>query len=82
MKTFSLGQQYLAEFYGCNAESICTKEQLRTTMLEAAQIARATIVADVFHEFNPHGLSGVVVIAESHLAVHSWPEYACASVDL
>lgn len=51
-------------------------------MIQAAKIARATIVADVFHEFNPHGLSGAVVIAESHIAIHSWPEHQCASVDI
>lgn len=51
-------------------------------MIESARIAMATIVADVFHEFNPHGISGVVVIAESHIAVHSWPEHCCASVDI
>jgi S-adenosylmethionine decarboxylase len=51
-------------------------------MIEAAKCAKATIVADVFHEFNPHGISGVVVIAESHIAIHSWPEFSCASVDI
>jgi S-adenosylmethionine decarboxylase len=51
-------------------------------MVEAARRANATIVTDVFHNFNPHGISGVVVIAESHVAIHSWPEHLCASVDI
>ena len=51
-------------------------------MVEAAKRAQATIVDVVFHEFNPFGISGVVVIAESHLAIHTWPEYRYAAVDV
>src|SRR5262249_52699959 len=50
--------------------------------VEAAKRAQATIVDVVFHEFNPFGISGVVVIAESHLAIHTWPEYRYAAVDV
>lgn len=50
-------------------------------LLAAVKIARATYVTDVFHRFNPHGISGVVVIAESHLAIHTWPEHQIASID-
>lgn len=82
MKSKSLGCQYLAEFYDCCSEVISSKSRIQEAMIEAAKIANATIVADVFHEFNPFGISGVVVIAESHMAIHSWPEYLCASVDI
>lgn len=51
-------------------------------MENAAKIVGATIVKSVFHEYNPYGLSGVVVIAESHFAIHTWPEHNVASVDL
>ncbi len=50
-------------------------------MNEAAEISGATIVQSVFHMFSPHGVSGVVVVAESHLAIHTWPEYGYAAVD-
>src|SRR5256885_14184205 len=50
--------------------------------VEAAKRAQATIVDVVFHEFNPFGISGVVVIAESHLSIHTWPEYRYAAVDI
>lgn len=78
----NLGSQLLAEFYDCDPTAINDKEVIRSAMLQAAVAANATIVADIFHEFNPHGISGVVVIAESHIAIHSWPEHACASVDI
>jgi len=51
-------------------------------MLEAAERAQATVVQLVFHEFSPVGISGVVVIAESHLAIHTWPEHRYAAVDV
>lgn len=82
MRAVSLGRQHLVELYGCCTDTINDKDKVRSAMLEAANRAQATIVADVFHEFNPHGISGVVVIAESHLAVHSWPEHACVSIDI
>ncbi len=82
MKKISLGNQYLAEFYDCCVDTINNKDRICEAMIQAAKTAKATIVADVFHEFNPHGISGVVVIAESHIAIHSWPEHRCASVDI
>ena len=82
MKELTLGSQHLVEFYGCCANLINDKTFVRQMMIEAAILAKATIVADVFHEFNPHGISGVVVIAESHLAIHSWPEHHCVSLDI
>ncbi|MGL5709373.1 MAG: adenosylmethionine decarboxylase, partial [Cetobacterium sp.] len=51
-------------------------------MNEAARIANATIVESVFHHFNPYGVSGAVIISESHLAIHTWPEYGYAAVDV
>lgn len=51
-------------------------------MVSAAKEAKATIVDVSFHEFNPFGISGVVVIAESHLTIHTWPEYDYAAVDI
>jgi S-adenosylmethionine decarboxylase len=78
----ALGHQLLVEFYGCDTEALNDKLLIRNAMRDAAIVAGATIVTDVFHQFNPHGISGVVVIAESHLAIHTWPEFGFAAVDL
>ncbi len=82
MTTRPLGLHYLIEYYDCDSEIISSPIQIRKILLEATQKSNATIVADVFHSFNPHGVSGVVVIAESHVAIHTWPEHRCASVDI
>lgn len=78
----ALGRQLLLELYDCDAEAINNLEVVKAAMIEAAKRANATIVDTMFHEFNPFGISGVVVIAESHLAIHTWPEYRYAAVDV
>jgi S-adenosylmethionine decarboxylase len=72
----------LLELFDCDPEAINSLDVVRSSMVEAAKRAQATIVDVVFHEFNPFGISGVVVIAESHLAIHTWPEYGYAAVDV
>jgi S-adenosylmethionine decarboxylase len=72
----------LLELYDCDPEAINNLEVVKASMVEAAKRAQATIVDVVFHEFNPVGISGVVVIAESHLAIHTWPEHRYAAVDV
>ncbi len=78
----ALGQHILAEFYECDTDAINDVRMVEETLLRAAKEARATVIGSSFHLFEPHGVSGVVVISESHLAIHSWPEYAYAAVDI
>jgi S-adenosylmethionine decarboxylase len=72
----------LLELYDCDPEALNSVDIVKASMVEAAKRAQATIVDVVFHEFNPVGISGVVVIAESHLAIHTWPEHRYAAVDV
>ena len=78
----ALGRHLLLELFDCDTESINNLEAVKGSLIEAAKRAQATIVDVVFHEFNPFGISGVVVIAESHLSIHTWPEYRYAAVDV
>ncbi len=78
----ALGRHLLLELFDCDPEAINSLDIVKASMVEAAKRAQATIVDVVFHEFNPFGISGVVVIAESHLAIHTWPEYHYAAVDV
>lgn len=78
----ALGRHILVECYECDCEILNDTEYVEAVMNEAARRAGATVVSSTFHHFNPHGVSGVVVIAESHLTIHTWPEYNFASVDL
>jgi S-adenosylmethionine decarboxylase len=78
----TLGHHTLIEFCDCNPERLKRARQVRRWMLEAAERAHGTIVKAVFHNFSPWGVSGVVVIAESHLTIHTWPEHGYAAVDV
>ena len=78
----ALGRHLLLELFDCDLDAINNLVAVKQTLVEAARRAQATIVDVVFHEFNPFGISGVVVIAESHLSIHTWPEYRYAAVDI
>ena len=78
----ALGRHLLLELFDCDLDAISNLEAVKGALVEAAKRAQATIVDVVFHEFNPFGVSGVVVIAESHLSIHTWPEYRYAAVDV
>jgi len=78
----ALGSHLLLELKDCNAKLLNNQKKLEEILVAAAKTAKATVIESRFHKFNPCGISGVVVIAESHLTIHSWPEYAYAAVDI
>jgi S-adenosylmethionine decarboxylase proenzyme len=78
----ALGRHLLLELKFCNKEVLDDLEYLKTGLIEIAEEIGATVLNNVFHQFCPQGVSGVVVIAESHLCIHTWPEYGYAAVDI
>lgn len=82
IKMDALGRHIIVEFYNCSPEKINDVLGIEKSMVEAAKKAGATVINSTFHHFSPFGVSGVVVIEESHLSIHTWPEYQFASIDL
>jgi len=78
----ALARHMLLELNGCEQPMLNDKDLIKQTLVDAATEAGAHVVETVFHKFNPYGLSGVVVIAESHITIHTWPEYGYAAVDV
>ena len=78
----ALGRHLLIELQDCNREVLNDLNFLREAMISAAVNCGAEVLGDSFHHFNPQGVSGVVVIAESHLSIHTWPEFGYAAVDI
>ena len=72
----------MLELNECPPKLLGNVKSVEEIMVAAAKIAKATIVGVHFHQFSPFGVSGVVVIAESHVAIHTWPEYGYAAVDI
>ncbi|MFU8813000.1 MAG: adenosylmethionine decarboxylase [Balneolaceae bacterium] len=78
----ALGRQILVEFYDCDQSKINEVSYIENALIQATKESGATIISHNFHKFSPYGVSGVVVIAESHVAIHTWPEYNYAAVDI
>jgi spermidine synthase len=78
----SLGRHIIVEFFGCDPDLMNDVVHIETSMNNAARMSGATVINSTFHHFSPFGVSGVVVIQESHLAIHTWPEYGFAAVDV
>ena len=78
----ALGKHLLLELKDCDKEVLNDQDFLRDALLTAAIECGATVLGESFHRFNPHGVSGMVVIAESHLSIHTWPEYGYAAADI
>lgn len=76
------GRHYLVDFKDCDPATIERVTATRAIFLEAAREAKATLLGELFHQFEPVGVSGVLLIAESHISVHTWPEDRFVSVDI
>ncbi len=77
-----LGTHVIMDLYECDAELLDNMEEIERILTDAAKVARSKIIGKKFYKFHPHGVSGVVLVAESHIAIHTWPEYGYASVDI
>ena len=77
----ALGRHLLVEYRGCDRDALNDIHRIEQLLRRAAEVAEATVVASVFHPFSPQGITGVVVVEESHLSIHTWPEHGYAAVD-
>jgi S-adenosylmethionine decarboxylase len=78
----ALGRHLIVDMYGCSGSQLDDVEFIKRHMVESALRAKSTIVNTIFHHFSPWGVSGVVVIAESNISIHTWPEYGYAAIDI
>jgi S-adenosylmethionine decarboxylase len=77
-----MGRHFIFELFGCDKAILDNLPVIEGAMVEAAEAAGATVVGKVFHKFAPQGVTGVVIIAESHISIHTWPELGYAAVDI
>jgi S-adenosylmethionine decarboxylase len=78
----ALGRHFLLELKDCDRELLNDLDALKSLLRQAATKCGAEILGDSFHHFTPQGVSGVVIIAESYLFIHTWPEHGYAAVDI
>jgi len=77
-----LGRHLIVEMWGVDPALLDDEEKLRSVLLKAAEAAGGRIIGVLFHKFEPQGVTGVVAIAESHISIHTWPEYGYAAIDI
>lgn len=78
-----IGQHYLLDLYNIDTELAQHAEKISELLTQAAKLAKATILHTYFHKFGPkQGITGMVLLCESHISIHTWPEYAFAAIDL
>ncbi|MDE5412344.1 adenosylmethionine decarboxylase [Alkalihalobacterium chitinilyticum] len=78
----TMGRHVIAELWGCNVEKLNDMNFIERVFVDAALESGAEVREVAFHKFAPHGVSGVVIISESHLTIHSFPEHGYASIDV
>lgn len=78
----ALGKHMLLELKDCDAGLLNDMDYLREALNAVAILIGATVIKDSFYQFSPQGISGVVIIAESHISIHTWPEFCYAAVDV
>ena len=76
-----LGRHVIIELWGCG-DAINDRELVERAMRNAVHAANATLLNLFIHEFSPQGVTGVAVLAESHLSIHTWPEYGYVAADV
>ena len=77
-----IGKHCILELYGCSAGKLNNEAFLRSTITNAVQRAGATLLHLISHRFEPQGITGLALLAESHLSIHTWPESGYAAVDV
>ena len=78
----ALGIHVMLELKECNSELLDDLAYIKGAMIDAADGVGAHILGESFHQFHPHGVTGILAIAESHLCIHTWPEYGYAAADI
>ena len=78
----NIGRHCILELYQCDHAKLNDEAFIRTTITSSAKIAGATLINLVTHSFKPHGVTGLALLAESHISIHTWPEIGYAAIDV
>ena len=82
ISTQNIGTHCILELYQCDHVKLNDEAFIRTTITSSAKIAGATLINLVTHSFKPQGVTGLALLAESHISIHTWPEIGYAAIDV
>lgn len=75
------GTHIIVDLYGCNEETLSNAELMEHILYQACKKAKFEVIKGCFHQFEPQGNSGVILLAESHISYHAYPEHNYVSID-
>ena len=78
----NIGRHCILELYQCDHAKLNDEAFIRTTITSSVKIAGATLINLVTHSFKPQGVTGLALLAESHISIHTWPEIGYAAIDV
>ena len=82
MQAEIVGKHCILELYDCDQIKLNDEAFVRTIVTSASKIAGATLLNMITHRFEPQGVTGLALLAESHISVHTWPESKYAAIDV
>ena len=83
MQVFAtVGSHILADFWGCRFEILDNEDYIMKSLYQAAQAANMTILGEQRHKFQPQGFTGILLLSESHISIHTYPEDSYAAIDV
>jgi S-adenosylmethionine decarboxylase len=77
-----VGKRVLAEFWACDSSVLNDRDTISQALNSAANAGGANLIDLFVHKFSPHGITGTATLAESHICIHTWPEYRYAAIDI
>jgi S-adenosylmethionine decarboxylase proenzyme len=77
----TLGKHVIVEAINCNSKLLDDFEAVKKVMYEAVEVSGATSIGDISKKFDPNGVTVLIGIEESHISIHTWPEYGYAAID-
>ncbi len=77
-----LGKHIILELWGCDSSALDDEKGVKDMIIESVNSCGATLIKAITHKFSPQGVTCIAAIAESHISVHTWPEYGYCAVDI
>ena len=82
MASAMIGKHFILELYDCDKSKLNDEAFIRTSITTSAKVSGATLINLITHRFSPHGVTGLALLAESHISIHTWPEIRYGAVDV
>ncbi len=77
-----VGRHIIAELYGVDKDLISEEKKVREILERVTDQVKFSKVGSLYKQFNPHGVTGVILVEESHVSIHTWPEYELVNLDI